>query len=263
MIEPSEQDGYEDNESFNTCPAQKLKLRKLLSLNNNRLKRRHQYSKKQKLNMRSRDLYTNLEEEQKTIDSQIRLVDNINFQVKKNSESAHTLSVEAEPNMSKFVLNDPIEICENRLKLNPTFYTSKNKEGGSAFNLRVPDNERVGGENSHFIKSTYWNPRTSYILTAKGDDVARSAVNVQTNTRSFSHQFNRAVPKYKIRRSRPIEEHECPKPGYYEAEKAIDKLGDRLKNAVKMDKELPRRHEATIAAQKHSWKRLQDSSKVP
>ena len=143
-------------------------------------------------------------------------------------------------------MNDPIEIAENRLKLNPTFYTSKNKNGKEAFNLRVPDNERIGGESSQFIKSTYWNPRTSYILTAKGDDVARSAVNVMTNTRSFSHHFNRAVPKYKIRRSRPIQEHEGPKAGYYEPEKAIDKIGSRLKNVVKMDKELPRRHEATI-----------------
>ena len=148
MIEPSDLDGYEDNESYNTCPAQKFKLRKLLSMNNNRLKRRHQYGKQKKFNMRSRDLYANWKEEYQTIDSHIRLVDNLNFHVKKSTESLKTLSVEIEPNFSNFVLNDPIEIADNRLKLNPTFYTSKNKEGGEAFNLRVPDNDRIGGENS-------------------------------------------------------------------------------------------------------------------
>ena len=92
---------------------------------------------------------------------------------------------------------------------------------------------------SHFLQSAFWNPKTHMILTTKSIE---KRTNVCTNTASFARNFARSVPKFKVKQGFK-KLSDLPQPGYYDTAKAFDKtFGREPVNSVRMDMELARKN---------------------
>ena len=136
----------------------------------------------------------------------------------------------------RFKKNDKLQLIEDREYLNPGFYDPDHDK----FDMRLNHQGKnlTVKNNSQFLQSAFWNPRTHKVLTRKPESTRHY---IHMNTKSFAKKFNRKAPKYKIRQSYK-QDCDKPQPGYYDTEKAFDKtFGLEVVNSVNMDQEPARK----------------------
>ena len=136
--------------------------------------------------------------------------------------------------LEKFVLNDKLQQIEDRQFINPDYY-----ERGPDFDLRRKSNgPGKKKQESHYLQSAFWNPKTHMVLTAKSEDPRPY---IKTNTRSFARKFTRKAPRHRVRQAKK-QPSDMPQPGYYDTKQAFDKTyGQEVVNSVNMDLEPARK----------------------